>query len=125
MPRDVEILIDSDSDHEVLCKKKNNRHICTENDCKEKYCNKKPTKVLCSTNKNKWKPLVRDIENILKLQEEVQIKDKMVVMDMDKHVLKEERKKTVVFRTFNTKAHKLEWLPEKEIEVGLKPVWEK
>lgn len=46
-------------------------------------------------------------------------------MEMLKKELEEEKKRTIIFRTYNKKAHKIDWIFEKLTEIALKPSWEK
>lgn len=65
-----------------------------------------------------------NIENLTKMQEEF-IKENMAVMTEDKERKEEEKKRTIIYRTFNNRARKIDWFPEKKIKLALKPIVDK
>lgn len=52
----------------------------------------------------------------MKLQEESKFEGNTAIMEMVE---------TIVFRSYNNKGHKIDWMPERTIEAALKPIWDK
>lgn len=68
------------------------------------------------------KVLPIDMKIIRELQDEVKIGGSMAIVEMTREDIEEERKRTMIFRTYSNKAHKIDWTPERLIEAALKPI---
>lgn len=74
---------------------------------------------------SKQRELKVNVENLTKLQEEIIIKENIAVMPEVKERKEEEQKRTIIYRTYNNRAHKIDWFLEKKIEMSLKPILER
>lgn len=61
---------------------------------------------------------------LIELQKEVEIIDNTTVTKMVEQKMEEEQKRTIIFRTFNPKAKKMDRMSENVIECALKPIWQ-
>lgn len=65
------------------------------------------------------------MENLRKLQKEVDIEGSMAIIETIQEELEEERRKAIIFQTINKKMHRIERMSENQIEEALRPVWSK
>lgn len=69
------------------------------------------------------KELKINMEELGKLQKEVTINDNMAIMELMQDEIEEEGRKTIIFRTYSNRAHKIDRMLEKILEPALKSIW--
>lgn len=53
------------------------------------------------------------MESLIKLQEEITISGKTAIMELVQEEMEEKRKKTIIIRAYNNKAHTIDRISEK------------
>lgn len=79
-------------------------------------------KTFAAAPNNQVKELEINMTELIEMQKEEHIEGNTAIVQLAEEEIREEKQRTIIYKTYNNKAHKIDRMPGKAIESALKPI---